>query len=141
MPTVSEQLFEDYCSLRGYAFKRIEAVVRKGRFPDYWINTQRGTVICEVKEIIPNAEDKAFDERFRKYGHADSSCSIGKRARAALVDASVQLKRFEYDPRPCMAVIFDRTYRDYLSPATLTQRCSVIPSYCFRPTPQIVGEI
>jgi hypothetical protein len=116
MRTVSEQLFEDYCTLRGYPLKRIEIVEGKGRFPDYEVQTPRGAVICEVKEIIPNAEDKAFDESLKKYRHADSSRAIGKRARAALVAACEQLGRFREDPRPCIAVIFDTTYAYYFKP-------------------------
>ena len=118
MRTISERLFETYSNLRGYECKRIE-VDGEGRFADYELMTPRGTVICEVKEITPNVEDKAYDERLAKYNQADSSRPIGKRARATLVNASGQLRRFREDPSPCMAVLFDKTYYDYLSPSDI----------------------
>jgi hypothetical protein len=116
MLTVSEKLFEDYCILRGYSFNRTEIVAGEGRFSDYEFQTPRGTVICKVKEILPNADNKAFDERLVKYRYADSSRAIGKRARPALTAASGQLRRFRDDPRPCIAVLFDTTYHHHLSP-------------------------
>ncbi len=75
MPTISEKVFEDYCTLRGYSFNRIE-VMGEGRFPDYEVQTPHGNVICEVKEIRPNADDKAFYEGLVKYRYADSSRRI-----------------------------------------------------------------
>lgn len=90
MRTLSEQIFEKYCTLRGYAFKRIDTNAREGPFPDYEVQTPRGAVICEVKEIEPNDEDKKFDE-----------------------------KLFQNDPRPCVLVIFAKTFHSYLTPGEI----------------------
>lgn len=116
MCTLSEELFERYCTLHGYSFNRIKIVLGGGRFPDYEVQTPRGAVICEVKEIVPNKDDKAFDEMLKNYGQADACRATGKRARAALVAACKQLGRFREDPRPCIAVIFDTTYAHYFQP-------------------------
>lgn len=110
--TQSEALLEAYCNERRYPFTSIEPVPGAGRFPDYEVVTPQGPVICEVKQIDPNDEDKDFDLRLVTYGHADSSRASGKRARAALKDACGQLRRFRDDPRPCIAVIVDTTYRN-----------------------------
>ena len=117
MGTVSEQLFEKYCTHRGYQFKRIDTNARDGRLPDYEVQTPGGSVICEVKEITPNAADKTFDETLKKRRYAPFiGRAMGKRARAALKSACGQLGRFRNDPRPCVAVIFDTTHHSYLTP-------------------------
>ncbi len=117
MRTVSEQLFEDYCTLRCYPFKRIDPSAEAGRHPDYEVHTPRGAVICEVKQIEPNEEDEAFDEKLKKYRYAlFTGRAIGKRARAKLKDACGQLGRFRNDPRPCVAIIVDTTFHSYLTP-------------------------
>jgi len=71
--TWSENLFETYCKQRGYSLERMEVVPGKGRFPDYEVLTPCGPVICEVKQINPNDEDKEYDRRLVSYGHADST--------------------------------------------------------------------
>jgi hypothetical protein len=115
MPTISEELFENYCAVRGYRCARIQ-IDGVGRFPDYEIQTPRGPLICEIKEIVPNDEDKKNDEGLRKYGQWESSRKLGKRAYAALKSACRQLRPFENDPRPCMPILFDSTYSGHLSP-------------------------
>jgi len=99
-------------------------------------------VICEVKEIIPNAEDKAFDEKLKKYRHAlFIGRAIGKRDRAALKAACGQLGRFRNDPRPCIAVIFDTTYHSYLTPGEIDAAMFGDPLVFFSTNPQIIGQI
>src|SRR5574337_833807 len=117
--TESEDLFEAYCNERGYSFKRIEVIPGKGRFPDYEVVTPYGPVICEVKQVNPNGQDEEETRRLVSYGHADSSRELGKRARRPLRDACDQLRRFRDDPRPCIAVLVDTTYGDYLSPSDI----------------------
>lgn len=117
--TESEDLFETYCKERGYSFKRIEVIPDEGRFPDYEVVTPRGSVVCEVKQVNPNDEDKEETRRLVSYGHADSSRELGKRVRKLLKEACDQLGRFRDDPRPCIAVLVDTTYGDYLSPSNI----------------------
>jgi len=120
MNNVSEQLFEEYCILRCYPFKRIDTGAGKERLPDYEVHTPRGAVVCEVKEIRPNVEDKAFDEKLKKYRYAHViGRPLGKRAGAKLKDARGQLRRFQNDPRPCMLVILDKTFHSYLTPGEI----------------------
>ena len=129
--TISEQLFQDYCDARSYAFVRIPVVANSGRFPDYAIQTPNG-VVCEVKQINKNEQDKEFELSMKECGNADYSRSIGKRARASLVKASGQLKRYENDPRPCVAVFFDDTPGDYLSQNDLDAAMFGKPIVLFR---------
>ena len=118
MCTESEQLFKKYCALRGYGIKPIEIIPGDGQFPDYEIQTPCGSVICEVKEILPNEEDKATDETLKRYGRLPiaNERKIGKRPRSALKKACKQLGRFRYDSRPCVAVLYDKTFAYYLEP-------------------------
>ena len=118
MLTVSEELFEQYCTLRGYPFKRIDTSAREGRLPDYEVQTPRGAVICEVKELVPKGEDKEIDDKLKKYLNPPfNRRPTGKRARATLKAARGQRKRF--GNKPCILVIFDTTYHNYLTPADI----------------------
>jgi hypothetical protein len=120
MSNVSEQLFEEYCILRCYPFKRIDTGAGKERLPDYEVQTPRGAVVCEVKEIRPNVEDEAFDKKLKKYRYAHIiGRPLGKRAGAKLEDARGQLRRFQNDPRPCLLVILDKTFHSYLTPGEI----------------------
>ncbi len=106
--------------LRGYPVKRIDTGAADAPRPDYEVQTPLGSVICEVKELVPNAEDKEIDERLKKYRNPPfNRRPTGKRPRAALKIARVQLGRFRNDPRPCMLVLFDTTYHNYLTPADI----------------------
>lgn len=117
--TASEQLFQVYCAERGYAFTPIPVVPNSGRFPDYDVRTPNGSLICEVKEITPNEQDRTFQAKVTKYGEADYSRAIGRRARSSLREAREQLRRYEEDSRPCVLILFDTTSGDYLSPNDL----------------------
>ena len=77
-------------------------------------------MVCEVKEIRPNVEDKAFDEKLKKHRYAHIiRRPLGKRAGAKLEDARGQLRRFQDDPRPCILVILDKTFHSYLTPGEI----------------------
>lgn len=133
--TKSEQLFQDYCESRRYDFARISVVENFGRFPDYVIQTPNGEVICEVKEINANEQDREFQLAMKECGNADYSRAIGKRARESLNDAKGQLKRYRDDPRPCIVVLFDTTCGGYLSPDDLDAAMFGKPIAIFRDKP------
>ena len=56
-------------------------------------------IICEVKQIEANEHDIASNADLVKHGQA-SSRVWGKRARAAIVSAARQLRRFHEDAIP-----------------------------------------
>ena len=130
--TRSEQLFEDYCFARRYPFKAIPVLEGQGQFPDYEIETPKGVVICEVKQINPNLQDKEVEKNLNDHGEADYSRPIGKRARSSLVKAAKQLKRFDGDPRPCVVVLFDSTRGGYLDSTDLEAAMFGKPIVLFR---------
>lgn len=142
MLTVSEKLFEDYCILRGYSFNRTEIVAGEGRFSDYEFQTPRGTVICKVKEILPNADNKAFDERLVKYRYADSSRAIGKRAPVPRwQQRPVNFAVSGTIPAHALPCYLIQRITTISALRTLTQPCSAILSPFFRPIPQVISQI
>jgi hypothetical protein len=122
--TVSEQYFLDYCKARGYNAKRISPVQNAGRFPDYEATTPAGSVIVEIKELIPNDEDKAFTAKFEKEGKAQfENHFIGRRVRDAIRDAAAQLRSYKDTPLPEILLLYDNAasasyegFNDYLDP-------------------------
>ena len=107
MPTqpFSETLFEQFCSRHGIPCKPIPT--RLVRTPDFAIRLDGVTVICEVKQIDPNAEDLAelqavsSDEATGRF--------VPNRLRGKLKDVSGQLKTACLSGHPTMLVVYDNT--------------------------------
>lgn len=107
MPTqpFSETLFEQLCSRHGIPCKPIPT--RLVRTPDFAIRLDGVTVICEVKQIDPNAEDLAelqavsSDEATGRF--------VPNRLRGKLKDVSGQLKTACLSGHPTMLVVYDNT--------------------------------
>ena len=122
--TVSEQYFLDYCKARGYKAKKIRPLQQAGQFPDYEATTPAGSVIVEIKEFIPNDEDKAFAAKLQTEGKADfENRFIGRRVRNAIHDAAPQLRSYKDTPLPEILLLYDNgaatSYagiHDYLDP-------------------------
>ncbi len=57
--TQSEALFEDYCARNGVRFERVPTGTSKTNDYDLFIGTTR--IVCEVKQIDPNKEDRAWE--------------------------------------------------------------------------------
>ena len=83
--TQSEQLFETYCAANRIRYKRI--ATSEQRTPDYDIFLPRRKVVVEVKEITPNAEERAADA-IRAGQFAVTSLTPGERIRKKIADAS-----------------------------------------------------
>ena len=57
MLTKSENLFLEYCKLRGYVANRISAPADGGQFPDYEVIIGKKRIIAEIKvECSPKLE-------------------------------------------------------------------------------------
>jgi hypothetical protein len=91
MRTQSEIWFEEYCANRGVPCSRIEE--SNGRTPDYELDLDGQKIIVEVKEILPNAEEKASIEKLKResVGLATGG-TPGERVRGKIADASGQIK-------------------------------------------------
>jgi len=104
--TISEALFEKFCSTYAVPCHRIP----EGRCesPDYEILLGDVRVVCEVKQIDPNADDLAQLREARAVGAA--ARWVPNRLRSKLKrNASRQLKAASRDGRPTLLVVYDNT--------------------------------
>jgi hypothetical protein len=107
MPTqpFSETLFEQFCSRHGIPCEPIPTGLV--RTPDFAIRLDGVRVVCEVKQIDPNAEDLAelqavsSDEATGRF--------VPNRLRGKLKDVSSQLKAACLSGCPTMLVVYDNT--------------------------------
>lgn len=113
MPTISEELFESYCSERCYGLKAI-STASGVRTPDYRLITVGCEIICEVKQLEPNEADKGVLEQLRGTSTASYSLAPGKRAKAAIRASKEQLKRSRVEGKPSMLVVYDTTCLGHL---------------------------
>jgi hypothetical protein len=119
MATESEQRFEAYCGQRGYRFTRIELPASAGRRPDYRLHLDGGDVVCEVKQLEAGSWENQIEDRLRQFGKAETSRSIGTRARGLIADAAPQLRNFKAENRPGLIFAMDLTWHDHLSEVDL----------------------
>jgi hypothetical protein len=116
MLTRSENLFRDYCNLRGYVANRLSAPADGGPFPDYEVVIGTNRIVVEVKELNPNPADKNMakiiqEERIECFGQ-----ERGRRVRTHIEDAERQLRRYESQKVPCLVVLYDNIIVDGFSP-------------------------
>jgi len=105
--TQSEQLFEAYCAAKGIRFTRI--ATSKLRTPDYDVFLPRRKVVVEVKEITPNAEERAADA-IRAGQFAVTSLTPGERIRKKIADASSQIKARARRRYPGLLVLYEHGF-------------------------------
>jgi hypothetical protein len=102
---ISEELFEQLCLASEVSCEPVAP--RAWRTPDFRIWLGDVQVICEVKQINPNAEDRADLE------YSDSGEAVGRlvrnRMRATLKDVSAQLKAASEEGCPTLLVLYDNT--------------------------------
>jgi hypothetical protein len=103
--TQSEQLFEQFCARKRIPFKRV--AVGPNRTPDYDVFLPRRKVVVEVKEITPNAEEKAAEVAARMGQYAVVSLTPGERIRRKIGDASAQIKARTRRRYPGMLVLYE----------------------------------
>jgi hypothetical protein len=103
--TISEELFVQFCAANRVTCELVPT--GKERTPDFRIRLGDAEVICEVKQINPNAEDVAELEEL------GSREGIGRfvpnRMRDKLKDVSAQLKAASRRGCPTLLVVYDNT--------------------------------
>jgi hypothetical protein len=106
MATQSEAWFKQYCAEQGISVQRIAE--ENSRTPDYSINLNGQKLIVEVKEILPNAEEKASLEKLRQTGVGNAVGSTpGERVRGKISDANAQLKARTLGVLPSLLILCD----------------------------------
>ncbi len=109
--TISEQLFENLCTIRDIKFEPIPRV-KDFRTPDYriWLKTTE-EIIVEVKQMDLSKEDLHFIDHVRKGKEVPSGFrATGHiRIRNIITSAHSQLKNFSKGLYPAIIVIYDNT--------------------------------
>jgi hypothetical protein len=107
----SETLFEQFCSRHGIPCRPIPTGLV--RTPDFAIRLHDVRVVCEVKQIDPNAEDLA--ELQAVSSDEATGRLVPNRLRGKLKDVSGQLKAACLSGHPTMLVVYDSTpFKMYL---------------------------
>jgi hypothetical protein len=109
--TLSEELFEQLCKVRGVRFEPIPRT-KIFRTPDYriWLNKTE-EVIIEVKQLDLTKEDLRLIEDIRKGREIPSGFrATGHiRIRNIITNAHTQLKNFSKGLHPAIIVVYDNT--------------------------------
>jgi hypothetical protein len=104
--TISEELFEQLCLASNVPCELVATGTGR-RTPDFRIRLGSVQVICEVKQINPNDEDRA------DLADVCSDEAVGRlvrnRLREKLKDVSAQLKAACQDGCPTLLVFYDNT--------------------------------
>ena len=85
--TESEALFERFCKANGIPFRRI--VEGASVTADYWMWPNGVEVICEVKQVEPNAEDRKAMEAIERGEVAVTGGTVGNRVQGSQHRGSV----------------------------------------------------
>jgi hypothetical protein len=103
--TISENLFAQFCAANGVPCEHTPTGAKPT--PDFRIRLRGAQVICEVKQINPNAEDVAeWEER-----STQEACGrlVRNRMRDKLKGVSAQLGAASREGCPTLLVIYDNT--------------------------------
>ena len=103
--TPSELLFEEFCERKGIRCHRVNADTT--RTPDYELFLPRRKVVTEVKEIVPNAAERAADVAFRRGEPTVVSSIPGQRVRGKISDAVPQIKARTKRLYPGLLVLYE----------------------------------
>jgi len=117
--TVSEALFERFCTDTDLPFTRLEPDSAAGRpTPDYELRLQEPPILVEVKQIDPNREDEASLRAFAETGEYSFSGVPGDRLRGRISKAGSQLRARARSGQPTLVVVFNNVdvLRGYTGP-------------------------
>lgn len=113
--TLSEQLFETYCSRHGIVWERVPET--DSRTPDYELIFGEHRVIVEVKEIARNKEEIESDRVMEERGWGNVlSHTPGERVRKKIASCSPQIKARALGKLPSVLVVFDARGLRHIDP-------------------------
>jgi hypothetical protein len=114
--TKSENLFLDYCKLRGYGANRIPTPTDGGRFSDYEIVIGQNRIIAEIKELQANPNDRNVVKIIQEHRIEAFGDEPGRRVRTHVEDAEKQLRRYDNEQVPCVVILYDNIIVDGFRP-------------------------
>jgi len=103
--TESEALFERFCTANGIPFERI--VEGASLTADYWIRPNGVEVVCEVKQVEPNAEERKAMEALERGEVAVTGGVVGNRVRNKITDAGRQIRAHAKGRCPGVLVLWE----------------------------------
>lgn len=106
--TISEQLFESFCT--GNGFQACPVQTESHKTPDYILRTGRTSIVVEVKQFDPNATELAtLRKPPEEWGESDafSPENPGDRVRSKIDSALPQLKKVAGSSMSAMLVLYD----------------------------------
>ena len=103
--THSETLFEEYCRTNRITCTRVS--VSSERSPDFLIQIGQTHVICEVKQIDMNKNDRKVLAAVK--AGTPTSFYVTNRVRPKLKDVSAQLKKAALAGTPTMVVLYNNS--------------------------------
>lgn len=104
--TVSETLFQQYCTKGNISCRRLTPDDRKT--PDFELTLGGEKIIAEVKELRPNDGEKIANDEFNEKGFAVwGDKKVGTRVRYKIDESKHQLKRFAEAKYPAILVLYD----------------------------------
>jgi hypothetical protein len=113
--TLSETLFENFCTAAGISWKKIEETT--SRTPDFELITSGRPIIVEVKEITANEQEQETDRLRRQRGYGNVLRFVpGERVRSKIAAASEQIKSRSQGIYPSMLVLTDLTRNGHCEP-------------------------
>jgi hypothetical protein len=104
-PTISEKLFERFCSEMNIPFKRI--LEDKVQTPDYDIILSQHLVVAEIKQFDINDVDQEVIEQIKQNGIASHEGGYANRVRNKINSAKNQLKLRAQNDNPALLVLYD----------------------------------
>lgn len=108
---VSEKLFIELCNSMGFGVQKVPETTTKT--PDFRVRSPGGEFFVEVKELVPNKEERENLIAIRDQRHATTmSLQVGKRAAREIDAASSQLKALAAEGLPGVVVLFDNIRLD-----------------------------
>jgi hypothetical protein len=102
--TDSERLFHNYCVHHRFTVEKVKTSVEKT--PDFLLKKESMVLYAEVKEFVPNEDDKKYEESIERGEPGILTCEPGQRIREAIVNGAKQLKKFASEC-PSIVVIYE----------------------------------
>jgi hypothetical protein len=104
--TPSEVQFEAFCDRNGFTWERVSETTTKT--PDYALTLSGATVVVEVKEVLPTAEEIESDRLCQERGYGKViHITPGKTVRKKIADCSKQIKARTEGKYPGVLVLWE----------------------------------
>ncbi len=121
--TESELLFEELCTGHHVQWVKLPRL-QNTKQPDYELMLGEQRIVVEVKQINPNAEDKAYHDALERHGHASqlrNPDTVARRVRNHINESRPQLREYlnRHPETPTLLVLYDNARNQYTDSYTI----------------------